>query len=199
LRDQKLIYKDWGSGYGEITPHSDDLYENINVDYLSLTTCRDETKTPTQCYFPRDLLKGMSDDELGVLLSMKAKFRSGKNVNKIIERERNIISYDEKNGFRFFLDFRIDNDTGMRMVAKDLDHQCILDKMRLNLDACSHIESSSVTGNFLIVANFKVLHARGKMLLDKSYAASVAHEENLYTTPRLLFRSKGPRREIFSF
>ena len=27
LKDTSLSYKNWGSGYGEITPHSDDLYE----------------------------------------------------------------------------------------------------------------------------------------------------------------------------
>ncbi|MEM1243404.1 MAG: hypothetical protein AAGG80_01140, partial [Pseudomonadota bacterium] len=108
LKKQAVEYKDWGSGYGEITPHSDDLYEGLNVDYLSLTTCRDETSTPTRCFFPKHILRDFTKEELFRLYFLKANFKSGKNVKKHIQRQRNILSYCTKYGFRFFLDFRID-------------------------------------------------------------------------------------------
>lgn len=54
LKPSAEKYREWGNGHGDITPHSDDLYENLNVDYLALTVCRDVTKTPTAYYFPSD-------------------------------------------------------------------------------------------------------------------------------------------------
>jgi hypothetical protein len=80
LKPKGENYKDWGSGYGAIAPHSDDLYEDIDTDYLSLTVCRDLTKTPTHFYFPKDIISNFDDDELSRLLDVRCLFTSGKNV-----------------------------------------------------------------------------------------------------------------------
>lgn len=96
LKTSAIEYKDWGSGYGEITPHSDDLYEALDIDYLALTTCRDKTKTSTKCYFPKDILRDFNDEELFKLRDLQANFKSGKNVNTLIERKRNILDFSEK-------------------------------------------------------------------------------------------------------
>src|SRR5690606_1368859 len=77
LKPSAEKYREWGNGHGDITPHSDDLYENLNVDYLALTVCRDVTKTPTAYYFPSDLLCDLSDEEVHELLTMQAMFISG--------------------------------------------------------------------------------------------------------------------------
>ena len=189
-------YRDWGNGYGEITPHSDDLYESLNIDYLSLTVCRDITKTPTICFFLRDILRDFNDDELFGLFNLKARFKSGKNVNILKTRDRNVLEYSEKYGFRFFLDFRIDNLTGERMQAIEEKNQYLLDKMRLSIQSSSSERSIPETGTFLIVANHKVLHARAQMNMDKDLARKCGYNSDFSDTPRLLFRSKGPRREL---
>ncbi len=192
-------FRDWGNGYGDITPHSDDLYESLNIDYLSLTVCRDATKTPTSCFFPRDILRDFSDEELLRLFELKAKFKSGKNVSILKERERNILEYSEKYGFRFFLDFRVDNLTGERMQAVDPKDQPLLDRMKANIQTSPSEFSIPETGTFLIVANHKVLHARGQMNIDKDLAKEYGYNANFSNTPRLLFRSKGPRKENYVF
>lgn len=43
LKPEGIKYEEWGNGLGKITPHSDDLYEKIDTDFLSLTTCSEET------------------------------------------------------------------------------------------------------------------------------------------------------------
>ncbi|WP_296619965.1 hypothetical protein [Marivirga sp.] len=196
LKPSGEFYKDWGNGYGAITPHSDDLYENLNIDYLSLTICRDITKTPTSYIFPRDIVKNFNDIDLCKLLHLKAKFLSGKNVAILKERERNIMEYSEKYGLRFFLDFRIDNHTGERMQAVDPGEQYLIDMMRDNVSNFSQEQSIPETGTFLIVANHKVLHGRPQMNIDKSEIGNYTKHSCFIDTPRLLFRSKGPRNEI---
>ena len=198
LKASAVEYKDWGSGYGEITPHSDDLYESVNIDYLALTTCRDKTKTATKCFFPKDILRDFNDEELFRLRDLKANFKSGKNVNILIERKRNILEFSEKHGFRFFLDFRIDNITGERMTACNPEDQVLLDKMRDAFEECSYESSTPETGTFFIVANHKVLHARAQMNIDKELANQFSKTPSLSDTPRLLYRSKGPRREYLT-
>jgi hypothetical protein len=190
-------YRDWGNGYGEITPHSDDLYESLNIDLLSLTVCRDKTKTPTTCFFPKDLLNDFSDDEIVELLNLKATFKSGKNVDILKARDRNIIEYSEKYGFRFFLDFRVDNITGDRMLAIDKSKQYLLNKLNDAVEHCEPQVSIPETGTFLIVANHKVLHSREKMNISKDMAKEYAYNTDFSNTPRLLFRSKGPRSEQY--
>ncbi|KTC84772.1 hypothetical protein [Legionella drozanskii] len=127
---------------------------------------------------------------------MKARFKSGKNVDILKIRERNIVEYTEKYGLRFFLDFRIDNHTGERMQAIDPNEQYLIDMMRERVSSCPKEQSISTTGTFLIVANHKILHGRPQMNIDKSLAGEYTSDGRLSKTPRLLFRSKGPRDEI---
>lgn len=199
LKASAVEFKDWGGGYGEITPHSDDLYENVNIDYLALTICRDETKTVTKCFFPKDILRDFNDEELFRLKDLKANFKSGKNIDILIERERNILEFSEKYGFRFFLDFRVDDITGERMRACELKDQALLDKIRNAFENCPYESSIPDTGTFFIVANHKVLHARAQMNIDKELATQFSQAPSLANTPRLLYRSKGPRRAYLAY
>jgi len=189
-------YREWGNGHGDITPHSDDLYENLNVDFLALTVCRDVTKTPTAYYFPSDLLCDLNDEEIRELLTMQATFISGKNVSGLKKRVRHVVEFSERYGFLFSLDFRIDSENGERMRAKN-GGQHVLDKIRAGLPNAKHHVSTAETGTFLIVANHKILHARPMLNIDTSEAREQAHNSTFNTTPRLLFRSKGPRKQYF--
>lgn len=190
-------YREWGNGHGDITPHSDDLYENLNVDYLALTVCRDETNTPTAYYFPADLLCELQDEDIQTLLGMQATFISGKNVNHSKERVRNVVEYDDEYGYQFSLDFRIDPHRGERMRAIS-GGQHVLDKIRAMLPTAPHRSSTAETGTFLIVANHKILHARPMLNISKEEARTRATTSSFATTPRLLFRSKGPRKQYYS-
>ena len=156
------------------------------------------TKTATKCYFTKDILKDFTDDELFRLKNAKALFKSGKNVNVLMTRERNILEYSEKYGFRFFLDFRVDNITGRRMTACNAQDEFLINKMQLALESCQFEMSIPETGIFFIVANHKVLHARAQMNLDRDTAAKFSKLPNILDTPRLLYRSKGPRREYLA-
>lgn len=196
LKPSAEMYREWGNGHGDITPHSDDLYENLNVDYLALTVCRDITKTPTAYYFPNDLLCDLNDDEISELLTMQATFISGKNVSGLKERVRRVVEFSELYGFHFSLDFRIDSENGERMRAKH-GGQHVLDKIRAGLPNAKHHVSIAETGTFLIVANHKILHARPMLNMDANEAREQAHNSTFSTTPRLLFRSKGPRKHYF--
>ncbi|WP_338583612.1 hypothetical protein [Pseudomonas sp. MAG733B] len=196
LKPSAEKYREWGNGHGDITPHSDDLYENLSVDYLALTVCRDVTKTPTAYYFPSDLLCDLSDEEVHELLTMQATFISGKNVSGLKERVRHVVEYSELCGFQFSLDFRIDSENGERMRAKN-GGQHVLDKIRVGLPNARHHVSTAETGTFLIVANHKILHARPMLNIDANEARDQAHNSTFNTTPRLLFRSKGPRKQYF--
>lgn len=189
-------HREWGNGYGEITPHSDDLYENLNIDYLALTVCRDMTKTPTAYYFPGDLLWDLTDAEVRELMSIQALFVSGKNVSGSKERIRHVVEYCATYGFRFSLDFRIDPQHGERMRAVQ-GGQPILDKIRAGLPHAKNHVSTAETGTFLIVANHKILHARPMLNIDADDAHEQATHSTLSTTPRLLFRSKGPRKHYY--
>lgn len=190
-------YREWGNGYGDITPHSDDLYEDLNVDFLALTVCRDTTNTPTAYYFPADLLCELIDEEIQTLLGMQAIFMSGKNVNGSKERIRSIVEYDDIYGYQFSLDFRIDPHRGERMRAVD-GGQHILDKIRAMLPTARHQVSIAETGTFLIVANHKILHARPVLNMAEDDVRTQAATSTFSTTPRLLFRSKGPRKQYYA-
>lgn len=196
LKPSAEKYREWGNGHGDITPHSDDSYENLNVDYLALTVCRDVTKTPTAYYFPSDLLCDLSDEEVHELLTMQAMFISGKNVSGLKERVRHVVEYSELYGFQFSLDFRIDPENGERMRAKN-GGQHVLDKIRVGLPNAKHHVSTAETGTFLIVANHKILHARPMLSINANEARDQANNSTFNTTPRLLFRSKGPRKQYF--
>ena len=196
LKPSAEIHREWGNGHGGITPHSDDLYEDLNVDFLALTVCRDITKTPTAYYFPADLLSELSDEDIRELLTMQATFISGKNVSGFKERVRRVVEYSELYGFHFSLDFRIDAEHGERMRAKN-GGQHVLDKIRAGLPNARHQVSLAETGTFLIVANHKILHARPLLNIDTNEAREQAQNSTFNTTPRLLFRSKGPRKQYF--
>ncbi|MHC8357004.1 hypothetical protein ACYZTL_17685 [Pseudomonas sp. LB3P81] len=196
LKPSAEKYREWGNGHGDITPHSDDLYENLNVDYLALTVCRDITKTPTAYYFPSDLLCALNDEETRELLTMQAAFISGKNVNGLKERVRHVVEFSDIYGFHFSLDFRIDSQNGERMRAIN-GGQHVLDKIRAGLPSAKNHVSTAETGTFLIVANHKVLHARPMLNIDADEVRQQANNSTFTTTPRLLFRSKGPRKQYF--
>lgn len=198
LKPNGLDYKDWGNGYGEITPHSDDLYEEFDVDFLSLTVCRDNTNTPTKFYFPKDIFKNFSNSEIERLFNLKVKFLSGKNVQTLKSRDRKVVDYSEEHGYKFFLDFRIDKDVGERMLPINCEDRDLIDKMRKNISMCPHQKSISRTGTFLIVANYKVLHARGKMNINKKIAEKIASHSDFSMAPRLLYRSKGQDAKVFN-
>lgn len=184
-------YRNWGNGFGEITPHSDDLYEDLNIDFLSLTVCRDMTHTPTEIYFPKDILNNFNENEIARLLNLKVKFISGKNVSARKSRERNIIEYSPVYGFKFHIDLRIDMDVGERMLAINSQDKELIDKMRANITICKGEQSLSHTGTFTIIANYKVLHARAEMQIDRAIAIEIAKNNDYTFAPRLLFRSKG--------
>jgi hypothetical protein len=80
LKPEGIDYKEWGNGYGEITPHQDDLYEDISTDLLALTVCRDQTKTTTTLIFTKDIINKLNDEEIEKLFSLEVEFVSGKNV-----------------------------------------------------------------------------------------------------------------------
>ncbi|MDP1574315.1 MAG: hypothetical protein Q8L78_05240 [Coxiellaceae bacterium] len=187
-------YKDWGNGYGEILPHSDDLYEDLDTDYLSLTICKDFTKTPTLLFLLKDILKDFSDLELMRLFGVRAKFISGKNVNILKTRERKIIEYFPEVGFKFYLDFRKDVHGGDRMIFDSQDDKSLIDKIKHNMMVLKPHESISKTGTFLMIANHKVLHARGQLNLDIKVATKLAKTLDFRDAQRLLYRSKGQRK-----
>ncbi|TAM07552.1 MAG: hypothetical protein EPN70_02440 [Paraburkholderia sp.] len=129
LKAEGLLYRDWGNGYGDISPHSDDLYEDGDTALLALTVCRDETKTPTAVYKPYDLISGLDDAEIEILQSEPYIFKSGKNVDIHKEREHMVLS-SVNNELYVNLDFRIDSVVGERMIAKSDRGARILKKMR---------------------------------------------------------------------
>lgn len=196
LKPSAEKHREWGNGHGDITPHSDDLYESLNVDYLALTVCRDITKTPTAYYFPSDLLCALNDEEIRELLTMQAAFISGKNVSGLKERVRHVVEFSDRYGFNFSLDFRIDSQHGERMRAIN-GGQHVLDKIRAGLTSAKNHVSAAETGTFLIVANHKVLHARPMLNIDANEVRQQANTSTFNTTPRLLFRSKGPRKQYY--
>lgn len=163
-------YRDWGNGLGEITPHADDLYEDLNTDFLSLTVCRDTTNTPTEIFFPKDILRAFTNDEIKQLLDMKVNFISGKNISIQKSRIRNVVEYDTTLGFKFYLDFRIDTEAGERMIPTNPKDRLLIEKMRSAINICRKEKSTSCTGTFTIVANYKVLHARAEMHIDRNIA-----------------------------
>ena len=85
------------------------------------------------------------------------------------------------------------------MQACNLDDQAIFDKMKDALEISQYELSVPETGTFFIVANHKVLHARAQMNISKEDAEKFSTYAALEDTPRLLYRSKGPRKEYLSF
>lgn len=196
LKPDAEKYRDWGNGYGEITPHSDDLYEELSTDILALTVCRDLTKTPTQCYMMREVFKRLSDSDIETLLISRALFKSGKNVTGLKQRERPLLEFSAEFGVRVNLDFRVDTERGERMVPVGTECEQVINKLRNSLSECEPVFSVSETGTFFAIANNKVLHARSVMNMDKDTVELISRTSSFRDTPRLLYRSKGPRHYV---
>ena len=195
IKPEGLNYKEWGNGKGEITPHSDDLYEKIDTDLLALTVAIDKTKTPTQFFQAKDILRIINDQELQTLQQIEADFISGKNVSGLKTKTRKIVDYNsDDDETKIALDFRVDKNTGQRMIARLRSHQALLKKIEDGLTNCAHISSVPETGTFMIFANLKGLHARTEINLEESHIQGIVTDPVKYS-PRTLFRSKGPIRD----
>ena len=192
IKPEGLNYKEWGNGKGEITPHSDDLYEKIDTDLLALTVAIDKTKTPTQFFQAKDILSIINDQELQTLQQIEADFISGKNVSGLKTKTRKIVDYNsDDEETKIALDFRVDDQTGQRMITRLRSHRALLKKIEDGLTNCAHISSVPETGTFMIFANLKGLHARTGISLEESYVQGIMIDPVRYS-PRTLFRSKGP-------
>lgn len=189
-------YKNWGGGSGEIDPHSDDLYEDINTALLALTVCRDQYQQPTLVYLHSDIIKLLNDDELLLLAQMQARFISGKNVSIQKTRVRNIMTQDTRYGYQIALDFRIDEQKGARMSALGRFEQQVLDKIKNNIQDVHAHPVISQTGTFTILDSYKALHARSNLRYSNEQITQFTSKISAYTTPRLLYRSKGYRNLI---
>lgn len=175
--------QDWGKGLGIIRPHSDDIYENRDVNIMSLTVCRDTSSTPTWFWLVKDIINCLSDQELGEIALAEATFYSGTNVEGTsISQVKPVLRRHEIEGLSLRLDFRIDDNVGPRMRFTDSKITNIFEKMRTHLRTLRPIASTPVTGSIGILSNFKILHGRNKLNPVMLYEG-----EN----SRILFRSKG--------
>ncbi|OOF37557.1 hypothetical protein [Rodentibacter heidelbergensis] len=186
---------EWGNGSGDISLHSDDLYEDISSDYLSLTTCRDLSNTPTSYLLAKDILDLLTDNELEILLNIEANFISGKNVNGLKSKKAKILESCEERGFLSRFDFRIDNVNGQRMTIANNPSKEEVSVFEKLFEISKNLKSRTIDnglGTFLIIDNYKVLHARSSV---KHYPSSgYEHPKDAF---RLLYRSKGPRKQFF--
>ncbi|MCZ6914152.1 MAG: hypothetical protein O7C59_06620, partial [Rickettsia endosymbiont of Ixodes persulcatus] len=188
IKPEGVQKKEWGNGAGAISPHCDDLYEEEDTDLLSLTTCRDTLKGSTLLFMAKQIFSILSDTEMDRLTKMIAIFISGINVNGTVkEKKRPVLSYKNSNFF-MALDYRVDESTGARMRIKDESDLALLEKIKMHLTPDKAMKPKSEVGNFVILSNSKVLHAR-----EALQAVTGLCSLDLDTTPRLLFRSKGPR------
>jgi len=196
LKTDAEKYSNWSCGYGEIMPHSEGLYDSASPDIVALTVCRDLTNTPTYCYMMKDIFEDISDVELEVLLNSRAKFTSGRNTSGCKECIRPILEVSEQSGVIMNLDFRIDINNGSRMLPIGNKSGEIINKLRETFLNCKPFHPSTNAGTFLAIANNKVLHARPRINLDKKLAELASQTSTFTNTPRLLYRSKGPRYDI---
>lgn len=179
---------DWGNGAGAINPHCDDLYEKVDTDLLALTTCRDQLKVSTLLFMANQIFKNLSDNEMDRLIKMVPLFSSGRNVtDKVIEKKRPVLLC-KNNSFFMSLDYRVDEKRGDRMQVQNEQDVALLKKIRNILSADNALKAESEVGNFVILSNSKVLHAREAINAMKELCSM-----DMDTTPRLLYRSKGPR------
>ncbi|WP_170178537.1 carbon starvation induced protein CsiD [Flammeovirga pectinis] len=171
---------EWGNGYGVISPHSDDLYETIDTDLLSLTVSKDETKSSTIIYDIDQVLNNFPADYLTDLLNMEFNYISGKNVNgRVITKKRTFREY--KNNMSYYnIDLRKEAELGNRMYPVDKGNNYLVDELRIALEKTAPLYSKGKTGTFIVISNREVLHGRGQL----------PKEDN---TERLLFRSKGSK------
>ncbi len=59
-------------GLGAISLHSDDIYESLDIDFLSLSVCRDITFTPTTFLHTNDIVSNLTDKEFLSMFNTKA-------------------------------------------------------------------------------------------------------------------------------
>ncbi len=174
---------DWGKGLGIIRPHSDDLYEDRDINIMSLTVCKDISRTPTWFWLLKDVVSCLTDEELGQLASSEATFFSGTNVEgQGIQVKKPILRRDDVEGLAIRLDFRIDNTVGPRMRSEDPAVTAIIEKMRVGLKTLKPLASNPSTGTVAFLANFKILHGRSQLNPVMLYEGE---------SSRILFRSKG--------
>ena len=197
IKPEGLKAKEWGNGQGEIKPHCDDLYEDIETDLLALTVGRDETRTPTTFIQTKHILGLLTDKEILQLSKIKARFISGKNVGggKIIKEEyRNILELT-KNGVSLVMDFRIDDVTGQRMQSFNDKDQALLDKIRgfINNKDNDCIQAIDIIpGGIGVINNKAALHSRADLKGLTEEQIDKIKADNIEVTPRYLNRSKGP-------
>ncbi len=82
------------------------------------------------------------------------------------------------------------------MIPLNSENNYLFEKLKNSIVSCKPIYNTSETGAFLIIANYKVLHARAIMNMQKDMATEIASSSSITTTPRLLYRSKGPRTKL---
>lgn len=121
---------EWGGGSGAISFHSDDLYETLDVAYLTLSTVYDQGNTPTHFIYIPSLLKILKEEERHTLWQEEGIFISGRNVRGRKERRRPFVSYDNIFGWCFSFDFRICPEHGERMKGGSASGQKVIDKLR---------------------------------------------------------------------
>ncbi len=188
IQPEGFEINDWGKGAGAISPHCDDLYEETDTDLLSLTTCRDKLKVSTLLFMANQIFKNLTDSEIDRLTKMMPLFSSGKNVSdRVIEKKRSALTY-KNDSFFMALDYRMDGSNRDRMRVEDEQDLSVLRKIKTYLTSDSALKAESEVGNFVVLSNTKVLHAREAINAVKKLCSL-----DLDITPRLLFRSKGPR------
>lgn len=174
---------DWGKGLGIIRPHSDDIYENRDINIMSLTVCRDTSSTPTWFWLVKDVVSCLNNQELGELALSEATFFSGTNVEGTsIQQSKPILRHHDVEGVTLRLDFRIDDNVGPRMRFENQNITAIVEKIRNHLRTIRPLASTPSTGSVGILSNFKVLHGRNKLNPVMLYEGEGS---------RILFRSKG--------
>lgn len=188
-KTQGKNYGEWSHGAQIISPHIDDVYESVDVDMLSLTTCRDKTATPTLVFSCKELLATLSEEDYEKLSNAKGIFISGKNVvGKKLQQIKPIIDKDSSGKIiKYNLDFRIDKEVGKRFVMENPDLEYIIDNLRENISKCGYSESNSNTGSFIIFNNRLAMHSR------KPLPNNLPLENDLSLAHRLLFRSRGQK------
>ena len=107
-------------GSGAISLHSDDIYESLDIDFLSLSVCRDITFTPTTFLHTNDIVSNLTDKEFLSMFNTKARFISGKNVKGNKTQIKPLAFYKQGIGVGFNLDFRIDRNVGANAYANAL-------------------------------------------------------------------------------
>lgn len=186
-KNDDKITSDWGRGLGIIRPHSDDLYEDLPINAMCLTVCKDITRTPTWFWLLFDVVACLTDSELGQFALADAYFLSGKNVNgRTIRVNKPVLRRDPIEGIGMRIDFRVDDEVGPRMRFYDIDIQSIFNKMKLGLKAIKPIASNPTTGSIGILSNYKILHGRSSLNPAMLYEGE---------SSRILFRSKGTKQE----